>query len=143
MSPGDRALLVRPSLSAAQTRRIVDDAVTQAAALMVSVSVAVVDESGLIKAFTRMDGAPLVSIESAVHKAYAAAATGIPSDEFFAAVESDPAAVAWFAHSRGLALVAGGLPLVVDGEIAGGVGVAVTGAEDRRIAEAGADGAGA
>jgi uncharacterized protein GlcG (DUF336 family) len=144
MSLGDRAFLVRPSLSAAQARRIVDDAVTQAAALMVSVSVAVVDESGVIKEFTRMDGAPLVSIESAVHKAYAAAATGMPSDEFFAAVESDPAAVAWFAHSRGLALVAGGLPLVVDGEIAGGVGVAgaMTGAEDRRIAEAAVSGAG-
>jgi uncharacterized protein GlcG (DUF336 family) len=120
MSLGDRAFLVRPGLSAAQARRMVDDAVTQAAALMVSVSVAVVDGSGVIKEFTRMDGAPLVSIESAVHKAYAAAATGMPSDEFFAAVESDPAALAWFAHGRGLALVAGGLPLVVDGEIAGG-----------------------
>jgi uncharacterized protein GlcG (DUF336 family) len=69
----------------------------------------------------------------------------MPSDEFFAAVESDPAAVAWFAHGRGLALDAGGLPLVVDGEIAGGVGVAgaMTGAEDRRSAEAAAGGAGA
>jgi uncharacterized protein GlcG (DUF336 family) len=36
-----------------------------------------------------------------------------------------------------LALIAGGLPIVVDGRVAGAIGVAgaMTGAEDRRIAE--------
>jgi uncharacterized protein GlcG (DUF336 family) len=37
-----------------------------------------------------------------------------------------------------LALIAGGLPLIADGSVAGAIGVAgaMTGAEDRRIAEA-------
>ena len=145
MSLGDRAFLVRPSLSAAQTRRIVDDAVTQAAALLVSVSVAVVDESGVIKEFKRMDGAALVSVQTAMNKAYAAAAIGMPPEEFFTVIESDPAALASLAHHPGLVLIAGGLPVVVDGEVAGAVGVAgaMTGAQDRRIAEVAVGAAGA
>jgi uncharacterized protein GlcG (DUF336 family) len=145
MSFGDRASPTRPTLSATQARRIVDDAVTQAGALAVPVSVAVVDESGIIKEFQRMDGAPLVSVQTAMHKAYTAAAIGMPPDEFYTIIEPDPAAVASFAHRPGLALIPGGLPLVVDGEVAGAVGVAgaMTGAEDRRIAEAAVGGAGA
>jgi uncharacterized protein GlcG (DUF336 family) len=106
--------------------------------MSVPVTVAVLDESGVMKEFTRMDGAPLVSVRTAVHTAYAAAAIGMPPDEFFTVIESDPAAVASFAHRPGFALIAGGLPVVVGGEVAGAVGVAgaMTGPENRRIAEA-------
>jgi uncharacterized protein GlcG (DUF336 family) len=85
-----------------------------------------------------------MSVPTAIHKAYAAAAIGMPPDEFFTAIESDPAAVASFANRPGLALIAGGVPVVVDGEVAGAVGVAgaMTGAEDRRIAEVAVDRAG-
>lgn len=60
------------------------------------------------------------------------------SDEFFAAIEADAAAVASFAARPGMALIAGGLPPMVDGQVAGAIGVAgaMTGADDRRIAEA-------
>jgi uncharacterized protein GlcG (DUF336 family) len=85
-----------------------------------------------------MDGAALVSVQTAMNKAYAAAAIGMPTDDFYAAIESDAAAVASFANRPGLALIAGGLPLLVEGQVAGAVGVAgaMTGDEDRRIAEA-------
>lgn len=84
-----------------------------------------------------MDGAPLVSVQTALDKAYAAA-IGMPPDEFYAAIESDGAAVASFAGRPGLALIAGGLPVLADGRVAGAIGVAgaMTGGEDRRIAEA-------
>jgi uncharacterized protein GlcG (DUF336 family) len=62
-------------------------------------------------------------------KAYAAVAIGMPPDEFFTVIQSDPAAVASFAHDPRLSFVAGGLPVVVDGDVAGAVGVA--GAHDR------------
>jgi glc operon protein GlcG len=67
-----------------------------------------------------------------------AAAIGMPPDEFYAAIESDAAAVAEFTTRPGLALIGGGLPVLADGAVAGGIGVAgaMTGAEDRRIAEA-------
>ena len=92
-----------------------------------------------------MDGAPLASVHTAVSKAYAAAALGMPPDEFFTGIEFDPAAVVSYMNWPGLALIAGGLPLVVDGEVAGAVGVAgaTTAAEDRRIAQVAVEGRGA
>jgi glc operon protein GlcG len=109
------------------------------------VTVVTVDESGVLREVHRMDGAPLISLQTAMSKAYAAAATGMPPDEFFAAIEPDAAAVASFASRPGLALIAGGLPVLADGQVAGAIGVAgaMTAAEDRAIAEAALAGAGA
>jgi uncharacterized protein GlcG (DUF336 family) len=128
----------KPVLSAQDGRRVIESALSQANEMGVRVTVAVVDDSGVLKEFTRMDGAPLVSVETAMNKAYAAAAIGMPPDDFYAAIKSDGAAVASFANRPGLALIAGGLPAVIDGQVAGGLGVAgaMTGAEDRRVAEA-------
>ncbi len=128
----------RPTVTAAEARRIVDLAVAAARSAAVPVSVALVDESGVLKEFRRMDGAALVSVQTALSKAYAAAAIGMPPDEFYSAIESDGAAVASFATRPGLALIAGGLPVVINGQVAGAIGVAgaMTAAEDRRIAEA-------
>ncbi len=127
----------RPTLSGAASRALVDAAVGEAESMSVPVTVVVVDESGITKEMLRMDGAPLVSVQTAINKAYAAAAIGMPPDDFYAAIESDGAAVAQFATRPGLALIAGGLPVIVDGTVAGAIGVAgaLTGAEDRRIAE--------
>jgi glc operon protein GlcG len=128
---------MRPTLSAGLSRVIVDAAVGEASSMSVPVTVVVVDESGVMKEMLRMDGAPLVSVQTAVNKAYAAAAIGMPPDDFYAAIESDGAAVAEFGTRPGLALIAGGLPVIADGRVAGAIGVAgaMTGAEDRRIAE--------
>src|SRR5216683_2902993 len=113
-------------------------AVDEATAMSVRATVVIVDESGVLKELSRMDGAPLVSIQTAWNKAYAAAAIGMPPDDFYSAIEADGAAVAAFATRPGLALIAGGLPVIVGGQVAGGVGIAgaMTGAEDRAIAEA-------
>jgi glc operon protein GlcG len=129
---------MRPTISDQWAARLLAGAVDEARRIDVRVTVVIVDESGVMKSMTRMDGAPLVSIETARSKAYAAAAIGMPPDDFYAAIASDGAAVASFATRPGLALIAGGLPVVVDGQIAGAIGVAgaMTGAEDRRIAEA-------
>jgi len=126
----------RPTLSSEAARAIVDAAIADAS---VPVTVVAVDESGVMKAMLRMDGAPLVSVQTAINKAYAAAAIGMPPDDFYAAIESDGAAVAEFATRPGLALIAGGLPVIEDGSVAGAIGVAgaMTGAQDRAIAEAG------
>jgi len=127
----------RPTVSDMTSRRLIDAALAEAERESLAVTVVVVDESGVLKRLVRMDGAPLVSIETAINKAYAAAAIGMPPDDFYAAIESDGAAVAEFATRPGLALIAGGLPLIVDGRPAGAIGVAgaMTGAEDRRIAD--------
>ena len=129
---------VRPTLDSNASRQMVDAAVAEASALSVSVSVVAVDESGVLKELSRMDGAPLVSLQTALNKAYAAAAIGMPPDDFYAATEADGAAVLSFGARPGLALIAGGLPVLAGGQVAGAIGVAgaMTGTEDRRIAEA-------
>jgi glc operon protein GlcG len=129
---------LRATVSRSEARQIIDTAVAEAESMSTPVTVAVVDESGVLKHFERMDGAALVSVQTAMSKAYAAAAIEMPTDEFFAAIESDAAAVASFATRPGFALIAGGLPFLVEGQIAGAIGVAgaMTGEEDRRIAEA-------
>jgi glc operon protein GlcG len=140
---GTRAegLAMRPTMSAELSRRVTDAAMAEAAAMAVAVTVVTVDESGVLKELRRMDGAPLISVQTAVSKAYAAAAIGMPPDEFYKAIESDGAAVASFATRPGLALIGGGMPVVADGLVAGAVGVAgaMTAAEDRQIAEAAID----
>ena len=130
----------RPTLSEATARSMVDAAIAIARSMAVPVTVVIVDESGVLKQMTRMDEAPLVSVQTALNKAYAAAAIGMPPDDFYAAIESDAAAVAEFATRPGLALIAGGLPVVVDSRVAGAIGVAgaMTGTQDRHIAEIGA-----
>src|SRR6516165_4441469 len=137
MSRGTAASVSRPTLTSATCRRILDEAIREATEMAVQVTVVVVDESGVWKDAARMDGAPLISVQTAVNKAYAAAAIGMPPDDFYAAIETDGAAVAEFATRPGLALIAGGLPLLQGGKVAGGIGVAgaMTAAEDRRIAE--------
>lgn len=129
---------MRPTVSAAWAGAMIAAAVARAESMQVAVTVVVVDESGVVKAMARMDGAPLVSVQTSTSKAYAAAAIGMPSDDFYAAIQADGAAVASFGTRPGLALIAGGLPVIVTGQVAGGVGVAgaMTGAEDRDVAEA-------
>jgi uncharacterized protein GlcG (DUF336 family) len=128
----------RPTISDDWATAMLSAATAEAKRMGVNVTVTIVDESGVTKLTSRMDGAPLVSIQTAINKAYAAAAIGMPPDDFYSAIESDGAAVASFATRPGLALIAGGLPIVVSGQVAGAVGVAgaMTGAEDRQIAEA-------
>lgn len=110
----------------------------RAADMGVAVTITVVDAGGHVVIVHRMDEAPLVSLETARLKAYSGAAIGIATDDFFAAISPDPAAVASFGTRPGLALIAGGLPVRVGDVVIGGVGVAgaMTGAEDRAIAEA-------
>jgi uncharacterized protein GlcG (DUF336 family) len=136
----DDASVSRATLSDVGATRILDGAIEEATSMGVPVTIVVVDEGGNVKAMRRMDGSPLVSIQTAQNKAYAAAAIGMPGDAFFSAIKDDAAAVASFASRPGLALIAGGIPLLVNNAVVGGVGVAgaMTGAEDRKIAEAGA-----
>ena len=52
--------------------------------------IAVVDESGVLKAFSRMDGAALVAVQVAQDKAYTAIGFGLPTDAWFDFIKDDP-----------------------------------------------------
>lgn len=131
------AARMRPTLTDQASQRMLAAATAEAQRTSVPITVVAVDESGVMKALVRMDGAPLVSVQTAIDKAHAAAAIGMPPDDFFSAIETDAAAVASFANRPGLALIAGGLPVLHAGSVAGAIGVAgaMTAAQDRQIAE--------
>lgn len=127
----------RRSLTDADADRIVAAALAEATQRGVGITVACLDEGANIKRIARTDGAPLISIDTAMAKARAAVMIGMPPDDFYRAIETDQAAVLSFGARPGLALIAGGLPITSAGVVVGSIGVAgaMTGQEDRDIAQ--------
>jgi uncharacterized protein GlcG (DUF336 family) len=87
------------------------------------VTVAVVDTAGVLVAFERMDGAPRFSAELAPSKARTAMTFGRPTSAMEAMCADRPAFASSFVHQGGWYLGRGGYPVVVDGEVVGGIGV--------------------
>jgi uncharacterized protein GlcG (DUF336 family) len=110
------------SITGEMATKMVESAVAKAKAINVPQIVAILDESGLLKAFHRMDGAPLISIEVAQNKAYTAL-LGAPSQEFFNRIKDNPALVAGVPHIPRIVTFGGGLPIRIDDVIVGGIGV--------------------
>jgi uncharacterized protein GlcG (DUF336 family) len=109
-------------VSADIAAKMVEAAVGKAKSLGVPQVVAILDESGMLKAFCRMDGAMLISIEVAQNKAYTALLGG-PSEATFKRIKDDPALAAGFPHIPRIVTFGGGLPILIDGAIVGGIGV--------------------
>jgi uncharacterized protein GlcG (DUF336 family) len=85
--------------------------------------ISVVDAAGHLKAFLRMDGAPLLSVGIAQDKAYTAASFGISTDTWHEFIKDDPPLALGIPHTPRLVTFGGGYPILVDGEVVGGLGV--------------------
>jgi glc operon protein GlcG len=98
--------------------------------------VAVVDDGGWIILLERMDHAALTAgVELAPGKARAAALYKKPSQELEEAINHGRYAAI---TARGFIEMQGGLPVVVDGEVIGGIGASfATPEEDEQVAKAG------
>lgn len=133
------APITKQTVSAEDARTALEAALVKASELGVAATVAVVDESGVLKAFTRMDGAALVTVQSSQDKAYTAVGFGIPSHAWYPMIEKDPALLHGVPTSIDrLVIFGGGVPLHADGELIGGIGVGGgSHHQDREIAEAG------
>ena len=101
---------------------MLDEAVAKAIVLGVAENVAILDEGGNLTAFRRMDGAPILCIEMAQNKAYTAL-FGAPTEDFFKFIERDPSLLAGIPMQARVAAFGGGIPIKVDGEIVGAIGV--------------------
>jgi uncharacterized protein GlcG (DUF336 family) len=103
-----------------------------------NVVIAIVDAAGNLVLLQRLDGTQIGSIEVARGKAWTAAAFRRPSKAF------EDVAAAGGSGLRvltlpGVVAVEGGIPLFVDGQIVGAIGVSgVTSQQDAQIAAAGA-----
>lgn len=130
--------VTKKSISAESARKVIEGAEAKARAMGAPMVIAVVDESGILKAFSRMDGAPLLSVEIATDKAYSAVAFGIATHEWFNFIKDDPPLLHGITKTPRLIVFGGGYPLRADGELIGAVGVSGGHyAQDMQVAEAG------
>jgi uncharacterized protein GlcG (DUF336 family) len=123
-----------------KARLVIEAAIAKAKEIGQPMNIAVVDAGTNLTAFVRMDGAWLGSIDIAINKAFTAKAFDIstlelgrnsqPGDQFFGIHVSN--------HDR-VMIFAGGIPIKVDDQIVGAVGVSGgSGEQDQAVAEAGA-----
>ncbi len=128
------------TLTTDQTRQIIAAGAAKARNIGVPVTIAVLDAATHLKAFERMDGAVLGSIDVALGKARTAALFEITSEAVWDYCQPGAPAPGLDRSNGGLMTFAGGIPLVdAEGAMIGAVGVsggAVS--EDRAIAEAAA-----
>jgi len=126
-------------LTLAMATKLLDAAEEEALRIGAPMALAVVDAGGSLVAFRRMDGASLIAGATVPAKARTAVYFGKPTAEVLERARIHPRVYQSFLTAADEALVysMGGLPVVVDGTIAGGVGASGgTGEEDIQVAEA-------
>ena len=125
------------SLEAA--KRATAAAVAKARANNWLVAVAVVDPSGNLVYFEKMDGTQNASSVVAIDKARASAIFKRPTKAFQDMVAAGGEGLR-ILDLQGAVAIEGGVPLLLDGRIVGAIGVSgVTSAQDEQCARAGAD----
>jgi glc operon protein GlcG len=129
-------LLQKKALSLEAARKMVAAAEAEAERNHWRGVVAVVDDGGWIILLERMDHAALTAgVELAAGKARSAALFKKPTEALEQAINQGRYAAI---TARGFIEMQGGLPIVVDGEVIGGIGASfATPEEDEQIAKAG------
>ena len=94
----------------------------EAEARDLSLAVAVVDSAGHELASQRMDGAALGAMRLAAGKAFTAASWTTPTGEFGSSTQPGGDDWGWNTTDERIVVYAGGIPLLVDGELVGGIG---------------------
>jgi glc operon protein GlcG len=131
----DRFTLAIRTLNAAGAKIALVAAERAAAANALKVSIAVVDSAGNLVAFQRTDGACVTTIEAAIRKARTAAQLGAPTKVFEDLLHGGMTSLLVFEF---ISASQGGVPLVLDGVVVGGVGCSgSSGQDDETTANAG------
>ena len=126
-------------ITAEAARKIAEGCETFAKGKGWHVSVWVLDETLTPLYFYRMQGTPMFTVEPALAKAKVAVRTGQPNEAYVRNAETRGQFVATVnAVAGGYVLSPGGLPIMVDGQVAGGIGIGGS-TDDRACAQAGID----
>ena len=128
----------KSSITIEAAQRLVTAAEAKARDMGKPMSIAVVDSDGTLKAFHRMDGAPLLSVGISQDKAYTAISWGMATHEWFEFVKNDPPLLHGIIKTDRLIVFGGGYPIQSQEGIIGGIGV--SGAhytDDMEVAKAG------
>jgi uncharacterized protein GlcG (DUF336 family) len=133
------ATFERPSVTTELARAMIEAAEQKAAEMGHPFVIAVVDDSGVLKAFSRMDGAALLSVQIAQDKAYTAVGFGLATDAWHDFIKDDPPlAMGATAGIDRLVVFGGGYPIKLGGAVIGGIGVSGGHySQDMEVAQAG------
>jgi uncharacterized protein GlcG (DUF336 family) len=127
-------------ITLAQAQALVDAAQQKAAEIDTLMNIAVVDAGGNLKAFARMDGAWLGSIDISMRKARTARFFDMNTGDIGALSQPGGPLYNIEVSNTGLITFPGGIPLKLNGEVVGGIGVSGSSVEDdHTVAEAGAN----
>ena len=120
-----------------QAQQLVAAALRAAEVQGVPVTVAVTDPAGHLVALARMDGARYFAVEAATRKAMTAGGFRVPTHGLAEWAAKDAGFASAVVGSSTLTLLPGGLPVTLQGEVVGGLGIAGgTGEQDQAIGEA-------
>jgi len=112
--------------------KLLNAAIAKARDMGVPQCICVVDIGGHLLAMARMDGAFAMSIDTALRKAQTAASYAVPTGDIAAGIDIKLA----IATEGKRINLPGGLPIVVDGHVVGGIGVGSgTGEQDKEVAK--------
>jgi glc operon protein GlcG len=127
------------SVNLEQAMKVVAAAQVEAKKNSWPVAIAVVDNAGMLVAYERMDNTQTGSVQASIDKAVSSAMYR-RSTKVFQDVVAGGGAGLRILGLRGANPVEGGLTLIVDGKVVGGVGVSgVNADQDGMVAKAGAD----
>ncbi|EWY37842.1 hypothetical protein N825_09680 [Skermanella stibiiresistens SB22] len=129
--------ITKKSVSSVLAARMIAAAEAKARELGIPMAISIADESGIQKAFVRMDGAPLLAIQVAVNKAKTAAGFGIPTHVWHDFIKDDAPLALGAPHIPDLVVFGGGYPIKVDDAMIGAIGVSGGHySDDMKVAEA-------
>jgi glc operon protein GlcG len=121
-------------LTSADVKKMMAASIAEAEKNDWRVTIAIVDDAGLMLALDRMDGAPPISAMVAVGKAQTSALTRQPTRVWEDRIKERPA----FLTFPGGLPIQGALPIVHEGDCIGAIGVSgVQSTQDEQIAQAG------
>jgi uncharacterized protein GlcG (DUF336 family) len=115
--------IVKRSIDAKTAQAAIDAAAAKARDMGLTMCIAVTDEAGNLKAFHRMDGAPMLSIGISQDKAFTSAAYGFPTHGWFDFIKDDAPLLHGIVHTPRLVVFGGGYPIKEKGELVGAIGV--------------------
>ncbi len=129
----------KASVTSELAQRIIAAAEAKASELGTPMVIAVSDESGVLKAFSRMDGAALLSVQIAQDKAYTAVGFGMPTDGWHDFIKDDPPLASGAVGGiERLVVFGGGYPVKVGDRVVGAIGVSGGHySQDMEVAQAG------
>ncbi len=129
----------KTSISTELARRMIAAAEAKASEMGTPMVIAVCDESGVLKAFSRMDGAALLSVQIAQDKAYTSVGFGLPTDGWHEFIKDDPPLAAGAVGGiERLVVFGGGYPIKLGDTIIGAIGVSGGHySQDMEVAQAG------